>query len=144
MRIVYYFNKKLNTSPAKEFLLKYLIQPSDNQKQKDHKVKVLAFIDQTIKFTAENKGHPRPPTSSTVRGYPFLEIRIKDSSNLIRIFYFCLRQKIFVLLNALEKPDFYEKRLKKKIEKEIYKTLNQTRLYYEDYMNNEENYEEYK
>lgn len=145
MQIVYYFNKKLNTSPVKEFLLKYFIQPSDGQKRKGHKVKVLAFIDQTIKFTAENKGHPWPPTSSTVRGYPFLEIRVKDGSNLIRIFYFCLRQRRLVLLNALEKPDFYEKKLKKKIEKEISRILEETKLYYEDYMkNNEENYEEYK
>ena len=48
MKVIYYFNQVSGVAPVKEFLLKYDLKESDSQKQTEHKVKMLAFID-TIK-----------------------------------------------------------------------------------------------
>lgn len=143
MRIVYY-NNDLKIAPVKKFLLGYGLKPDDTAKQQNRKIKALAFVDQAIKFIAENKGQPIPPIAKPLKGYKFHEIRIKAGKNLIRILYFCHFKEKLVLLNAFEKPEFYEKKLKKKIEKEISKILEQTKLYYEDFIKNTQNYGEYK
>ena len=143
MKIIYYYNLSLQIFPAKQFLLKYNLKSNDTEKQKNHKVKTLAFIDQTIQFIAENNAKPVLPIAKTIKGHKFHEIRVKDGGNLIRIFYFCYHQEKLVLLNAFEKPDLYEKGLKKKIDKKIIKILEQTKEYYQDFINNQ-NYEEYK
>ena len=142
MKITYYYNSNLQISPVKQFLFIYNLKSEDTEKQRNHKIKILAFIDQAIQFIAENKAKPVPPIAKTVRGYKFHEIRVKDGGSLIRIFYFCYHQKNLVLLNAFEKPNLYEKGLKK-IDKKIVKILEQTREYYQDFINNQ-NYEEYK
>lgn len=143
MRIVYYYSANLQTSPAKQFLLKYDLKSNNTEKQKNHKIKTLTFIDQAILFIAENKAKPIPPIAKTIKGYKFHEIRVKDGGSLIRIFYFCYHKEQLVLLNAFEKPDLYEKGLKKKIDKKIIKILEQTKEYYQDFINNQ-NYEDYK
>ena len=143
MKIIYYHNLNLQISPVKQFLLKYDLKSNDTEKRKNHKIKILAFIDQAIQFVVENKAKPIPPVAKTIRGYKFHEIRVKDGSNLIRIFYFCYHQEKLVLLNAFEKPDLYEKGLKKKIDKKIVKILEQTKKYHQDFINTQ-NYEEYK
>ena len=143
MKVIYYYNLSLRISPVKQFLLKYNLTSNDTEKQTNHKIKTLAFIDQTIQFIVENKAKPIPPIAKSIRGYNFHEIRVKDGSNLIRIFYFCYHQEKLVLLNVFEKPDLYEKGLKKKIDKKIIKILEQTKEYYQDFINNQ-NYEEYK
>ncbi len=143
MRIIYYYNLNLQVSPVKQFLLKYNLKLDDTEKQKNRKIKVLAFVDQTIQFIVENKAKPIPPIAKTIKGYKFHEIRVKDGGSLIRIFYFCHHQEKLVLLNVFEKPDLYEKGLKKKIDRKIIKILEQTKEYYQDFINNQ-NYEEYK
>jgi len=142
MQIIYYHNLDLNIVPVKKFLLKYDLKSSDNAKTKNRKIKILAFIDQTIKFIAENKGQPVLPIAKPLRNYKFHEMRVKTGSNLIRILYFCYLQKKLVLLNAFEKPVLYEKKRKKKIEREISKILDQTNNYYKDFIKNQ-NYEKY-
>lgn len=144
MKVVYYYNRRFNIAPVKQFLSKYDLKLEDTKKQTNHKVKVLAFIDQTVKFIAEHKGQPIPPIAKTIRGHPFHEMRIKDGSNLIRILYFSFCQEKLVLLNAFEKPELYNKGLKKKIEKQILKIIEQTKIYYQDFIKNSQNYEEYK
>jgi len=143
MKVIYYHNLNLRVSPVKQFLFKYDLKLNDTEKQKNRKIKTLAFIDQSIQFIVENKAKPTPPIAKTIRGYKFHEIRVKDGSNLIRVFYFCYHQEKLVLLNAFEKPDLYEKGLKKKIDKKIIKILKQTKEYYQDFPKNQ-NYEEYK
>jgi len=143
MKVIYYHNLNLGVSPVKQFLFKYDLRSGDTEKQRNHKIKTLAFIDQAIQFIAENRAKPIPPIAKTIRGYKFHEIRVKDGGSLIRIFYFCYHQEKLVLLNAFEKPDLYEKGLKKKIDKKIIKILEQTKEYYQDFINNQ-NYEEYK
>ena len=143
MKVIYYHNLNLRISPVRQFLFKYDLKSSDTEKRKNHKIKTLAFIDQAIQFIAENKAKPVPPIAKTIRGYKFHEIRVKDGSSLIRIFYFCYHQEKLVLLNAFEKPDLYEKGLKKKIDKKIIKILEQTKEYHQDFINTQ-NYEEYK
>ena len=102
MKITYYYNSNLQISPVKQFLFIYNLKSEDTEKQKNYKVKTLAFIDQVIQFIAENKARPVPPIAKTIRGYKFHEIRVKDGSSLIRIFYFCYHQENLVLLNAFE------------------------------------------
>ncbi|MFH1712827.1 MAG: hypothetical protein ABH896_01385, partial [Candidatus Jacksonbacteria bacterium] len=60
-----------------------------------------------------------------------------------RILYFCYHQEKLVLLNAFQKPALYTKGAKKRVEKEIQKILEQTNKYYNDFINNPQNYEEY-
>ncbi len=143
MKVTYYHNLNLQLSPVKHFLFKYDLKSGDTEKRKNHKIKTLAFIDQSIQFIVENKTRPIPPIAKTVREYKFHEIRVKDGNSLVRIFYFCYHQEKLVLLNAFEKPDLYEKGLKKKIDKKIIKILEQTKEYYQDFIKNQ-NYEEYK
>ena len=111
MKIIYYYNSNLRISPVKQFLFIYNLKSKDTEKQKNHKIKILAFVDQAIQFIAKNKAKPAPPIAKTIRGYKFHEIRVKDGSKLIRIFYFCYYQESLVLLNVFEKPDLYEKGL---------------------------------
>ncbi len=66
MKIVYYYNANLQIFPVKQFLFKYDLRSNDTEKQKNHKIKTLAFIDQAIKFIAENKARPIPPIGKTV------------------------------------------------------------------------------
>ena len=58
---------------------------------------------------------------------------IKDSSNLIRILYFSYHQGVLVLLHAFEKPDYYEKAKKKKVERVISIALEQAYNNYKDF-----------
>ena len=143
MQIIYYYNQEESISPVRNFLLKYDINKNDSERVVNHKVKVLAFIDQAIKFTAENKGKPILPIAKTIRGYKFHELRVKDGSSLVRIFYFVYIQEKLVLLYALEKPGNYDKGLKKKIDKEIEKAIKLADKYYKDFIINQK-YEEYK
>jgi phage-related protein len=143
MKIIYYFSRQLGIAPVKEFLLKYDVRNNDSTKQAERKIKIMAFIDQAVRFIAENKGRPVPPIAKPLKGYKFHEIRVKDGSDLIRVLYFCYHQEKIVLLNAFEKPDLYEKGLKKKIDQGINKILELTQEYYNEFLNNQ-TYEEYK
>ena len=134
MKVVYYYSVSLKISPVKAFLGRYALSAHDSEKQKEHKVKVLTFIDQTITFVSERNGRPIPPVSQPLRGDLFCEMRIKDSSNLIRILYFCYRQSTLVLLYAFEKPDHYEKGKKKKVEKDIRLALERSYINYQDFL----------
>ena len=135
--------KKNSISPVKKFLLKYNIDKNDSEKIINHKIKILAYIDQSIKFIAENKAKPILPIAKTIKNHKFHEIRVKDGSNLIRIFYFGYFQKKLVLLHGIEKPEKYDKKLKKKIDKKIQNALKLANEYYKDFINNQK-YEEYK
>ena len=143
MNIVYYYNKELQWFPVKKFLAKYACLPKDSARVRDKKVKVLAFIDQSIQFIAEHKGKPIPPIAKTIRGYKFHELRIKEGNKLIRILYFAYHKEKLVLLNAFEKPELYQKGKKKKIDKKVGNILRQTHEYYQDFINNPKNYEKY-
>ena len=143
MKIVYYFDKINSIAPVKKFLFKYSISKKDSEKAANHKIKVLAFVDQSIRFIAENKGKPIPPIAKTIKGYKFHEIRVKDGSSLIRIFYFVYIRSKLVLLNGLEKPENYDKGKKKKINKRIKDSLDLADKYYKDYINKQID-EEYK
>ena len=61
MQTIYYYNKELQIAPVKKFLLKYDIKNTDSNKLKKRKIKILAFIVESIKFIAEHKGQPIPP-----------------------------------------------------------------------------------
>lgn len=134
MKIVYYHNTRLRISPVKQFLETYFISQNDSERQRLHKAKVVAFTNETIHLVANNKGRPIPPSAQPLRGYPFHEMRIKDSSNLIRIMYFCYHEGTLVLLHAFQKPDYYEKAKKKKVEKEVHRALEQALVNYKDFL----------
>ncbi|MEK7072517.1 MAG: type II toxin-antitoxin system RelE/ParE family toxin [Patescibacteria group bacterium] len=134
MKIVYYHNIYLGISPVKTFLAQYALSSAKTEQQREHRAKAAIFIDQTIRFIAEHRGRPIPPSARPLRGYPFHEMRIKDSNNLIRILYFCYHQETLVLLYAFDKPDYYDKAKKKKVEKEFYLALEQAYSNYQDYI----------
>lgn len=143
MKIVYYFDNENLIAPVKNFLFKYAQGKNDSKSIVEKKLKVLAYIDQSIKFIAENNAKPIPPIAKTIKGYKFHEIRVKDGSNLIRIFYFGFHQKKMVLLFGIEKPERYDKGLKKKIDRKIKEAIKFADKYYRDFIKNQI-YEEYK
>ena len=118
MEVVYYSCEKY--CPVKNYLAKYLISNKDTKKEINTKERLLSDIDNKIEHIIQNHGNPTPPISSKLREYSYFEIRQRKNKNtLIRIFYFCHQERI-VLLNALEKPDNYDKsKEKRKIEKQL-------------------------
>ncbi len=129
MEVIYYYDKKLEKCPVKEYFKKYLKNKNDNSSSIKRKEKILAGIDQKINYVRENKGRPTPPISKPLHRYSFFEIlNSKDSKTLIRILYFRYLEKI-VLLHAFEKPaSYHTNREKKQVEKQ--------NLIAEKYLNN--------
>jgi hypothetical protein len=141
MRAVYYMDDSLGFCPVKIYLAQYIKKERDKSKEKNHKDNILSNIDAKIKFVVENSGLPIPPISLPLRSYSYFEIKHRKNKNiLIRIFYFRHKDKI-VLLNALEKPDNYNKI--KEIKK-IDKQLKITEEYKNKFISNPKLYEEYQ
>jgi len=44
MKVIYYHNLNLGVSPVKQFLFKYDLRLGDTEKQRNHKIKTLAFL----------------------------------------------------------------------------------------------------
>jgi len=143
MQIIYYYDAERKLAPVKQFLSKYAISSNDKPNLQEHKLKMLALIDEVIKKAADNKGIVGGNFSELLTGH-FQAFRIKDGSILNRIFYFCYHLEKLVLLNALDKPEKYEKGLKKKVDKKYEEVLIQTEEYYRKFINNPKSYEEYR
>ncbi|MEI7452416.1 MAG: hypothetical protein WCK37_04430 [Candidatus Falkowbacteria bacterium] len=134
MEIVYYFDDVLVICPVKHYL--YSIKLSH-----DRKLRLLAEIDQKIKFVAINNGRPTPPISLPLHNYNFFEIKSrKDKNTVIRILYFRYKN-VIVLLNAFEKPDNYTTNKERAAIEKYYETTND---YYRKFINNPNNYERYQ
>jgi len=144
MNIVYYKDTDSNAVPVKQFLSKYLNSLHDTNKQKEHKVKMMAKINEVFSIAANNNGIVGGQFSEPLKNCKFQAFRISDGDILNRIFYFCYYREKIVLLNAFEKPDSYDKGLKKKVEKEYIKSLEQTNIYYNKFIRNPKKYEKYK
>lgn len=114
MEVVYYFDEGSETCPVKEYLAEFL--PGNHVRN----LKILATIDQKIKFIQENPGR-QASFIGTLHNHNFLEIKNgKDSNTVIRITYFIYNGKI-ILLNAFEKPSNYDTtRVKKEVEKHYF------------------------
>jgi hypothetical protein len=134
MEIVYYFDDILSVCPVKQYL--YSIKLSY-----DRKLRLLAEIDQKIRFVATNNGRPIPPISLPLHNYNFFEIKSrKDKNTVIRILYFRYKNLI-VLLNAFEKPDNYDTGKERRAVEKYYKITNN---YHQKFINNPNNYEKYQ
>lgn len=144
LKIICYYNTQLNIIPVKEFLKRYIPTKNDNSKHLDHKIKIFALIDKIIKHTAENGGVPKEPFSSWLHGFNFFEIKCRDGDKLIRILSFRYNNEKLVLLCAYEKPKLYQKGGKKKTVRSIEKENRKAQGYYEDFIINPQNYEEYE
>ena len=125
---------KSGVVPIKDFFQQYAYS---------EKIKELARIRAVIKITAERGGIAGGQYSSPLQDYDFQEMKIKEGENLVRILYFCYHEEKLVLLNALKKPNLYEKAKKNRVKKIIAKTHEETQLYYEDFINNPTNYEKF-
>lgn len=146
MEVVYY-RTKAGQAPAKRYLSQWNKKPKDDEETLNKKVKKFAKIDGMIKLAAERKGMLGSKLSAHLRGYSFQELRISgvlEGEELVRVLYFCYKGNQLVLLNAYDKPDFYEGAQKKKIEKEIEKIHKKTQTYYDDFIKNSNNYEKYE
>jgi len=141
MKIVYYFDEKLNCCPVKQYLKQYIVNNNDSVTKITRKEKILTDIDSKIKYVRENNGQPIPPISKPLHGYSFFEIKNRKNKNIvIRVLYFRHGDKI-VLLNAFEKLDNYKTdREKKRIDKH-YKLTDE---YYNKFKLNPNNYENYQ
>lgn len=141
MRAVYYMDDYLGYCPLKNYLAQYVKNESDKPKVKNYKDNILSNIDAKIKFLVDRSGLPIPPISFPLRDYGYFEIKHRKSKSiLIRIFYFRHKDKI-VLLNALEKPDNYNKI---KENKKIDRKLKITEEYKNKFILNPKLYEEYQ
>ena len=141
MRAVYYMDNFSGCCPVKIYLAQYIKNESDKPKVKNYKDNILSNIDVKIKFVVDQFGLPTPPISFPLRGYGYFEIKHrKNKSIVIRIFYFRHGDKV-VLLNALEKPDNYDK---VKENKKIDRQLKITEEYKDKFILNPKSYEEYQ
>ncbi|KKW10162.1 MAG: hypothetical protein UY48_C0047G0008 [Candidatus Gottesmanbacteria bacterium GW2011_GWB1_49_7] len=144
MQIIYY-KQENGYAPAKAYLVsRYSHSEGDDKKTINNKLKRLAKADLVIKNAAENGGIARGTYSARLIGYPFQELRSSEGDDEVRILYFPYRKEKLVLLSAYDKPDKYEKAEKKKIDKKIRDTHEQTKKYYEDFLSNPNHYEVYK
>jgi hypothetical protein len=133
MDIVYYFDDILNLCPVKKFL-------EFKEVSRDRQIRILAELDQKIKYVRQNEGRPTPPISEPLHGYNFFEIKTrKDKNIVIRILYFRWRNLI-VLLNAFEKPDCYKTHKEKKSVEKFYKITDE---YLNKFKLRPKNYEKY-
>ena len=140
MLVVYYSDADLNICPVKKYFEQFKQNKNDSYEITERKLRILADIDQKIKFIAQNKGRPTPPISFPLHGYSFFEIKKRKNQNIvIRILYFRHEEKI-VLLNAFEKPDNYSD---KKTKKEINKHYQITNNYQSKFKQNPTLYENY-
>jgi hypothetical protein len=64
-------------------------------------------------------------------------LKIRQGKTLIRIAFTKISENIILLLDAIEKPDFYEKAKKLKVDKHIQRFLNRSEKYMDDYLINE-------
>ena len=140
--IVFYRSDK-GFVPVKDYLARYKPLPQEKERAQAKKIKSLAKIEYLMEKAAENNGIIGGSYSCSVSGFDFQKIRIKDGDNLIRILYFCFLREKLVLLNAYDKPDFYNKGAKKRIEKMIAQKMDEAREYYKDFIKNPQNYEKY-
>lgn len=144
LSIIYYRTLNSNIVPVKKFLKKYLPQEEDTQKQKNHKANILTFIRNIIKDTADKRGAPNPPHRAPLHGgYNFHKMKIRDGNKQERILYCCHNENL-VLLNAYEKPYKYEKGSKKRVDRYEEEKYRETQTYYEDFISNPQNYDEYE
>ena len=98
-------------------LEKILLEPQNNRE-------ILTRIIDVIDHISKQGGHPSPPQAKPLREVDgeLCEIRIKWNKNneLLRIYYFVDKEKNTMnLLNAIIKPEKYEKKIQKKVEKMI-------------------------
>jgi phage-related protein len=144
MEIVYYRTRD-GRCPVKEYLSsRYGIgEDKDSAQAQFNKVKRLAKIDSVIMLAADKRGVPGGNFSSSLIGCDFQELRITEGNELVRILYFAYKKEILVLLNVYDKPDLYEKAGKNEVNKRIEQMHQQTKIYYEDFLQNSNHYEKY-
>ncbi|TGN17492.1 type II toxin-antitoxin system RelE/ParE family toxin [Leptospira idonii] len=95
--------------PAEDFLLKL-----------ENKLKAKAF--KTIELLAEFGPELREPFSKKIQGYTGLfELRIKQGSNICRLFYFFQKRKVIIITSGFIKKD--QKTDKDELDK-AYKLMN--------------------
>ncbi|MDM8566877.1 hypothetical protein QUF74_14640 [Candidatus Halobeggiatoa sp. HSG11] len=123
-------NKQEIELPFYEYLENYAFKTSDE------KIKIISRIYQTIKYLYEHKGSMNlPPYIEPYKKTELSVIKIKYSNILIRIAFFTIEDEI-VLLEAMDKPKFYDKAKKKKIDREIQLFLDKAEENLTNYMEN--------
>ena len=127
-------NKELE-APFLEYLEKYAIQGRDSDKVRNLKLKQLANIEEHLKYVLEHKGnYDLPPLAQKYKNTHIGILKIKESSNLVRIAYFTRQGNNIILLDAMDKPKLYEKGQKRKVYKMIQRFLDKTEEFRQDYL----------
>ncbi len=138
MKIVCYAFKNKNKeleAPFLEYLEKYSIRDKDSAKARNLKLKQLANIEAHLAYLLEHKGsYALPPLAQKYKNTKIGILKIKESSNLVRIAYFTRHGNNIILLDAMDKPKLYEKGQKNKVDKLIQKFLDKNENYRQDYL----------
>jgi len=129
MDIFYYHDKASCVCPVKEYLRKFL-----------GKDKLLADIDGKIRAIAR-RGNISLPLGKPLPNYSISEIMKSFNPIEIRLLCAIIRNEL-ILFHAFDKPMHYEN--KKKINRLIEKNYNIAENYYNIFLKNEKNKEEYK
>ena len=126
-------NKELE-APFLEYLEKYAIQDRDSDKIRNLKLKQSANIEAHLKYLLEHKGsYDLPPLAQKYKNTHIGILKIKESSNLVRIAYFTKQGNDIILLDAMDKPKLYEKGQKQKVDKMIQRFLDKSEEFRQDY-----------
>ncbi|HOX30556.1 MAG TPA: type II toxin-antitoxin system RelE/ParE family toxin [Candidatus Paceibacterota bacterium] len=136
------YRSKFGHVPFNAYVEKYAPSSSDKNKTSEKKVKTLLKIKAVIKIVADKGGIGVGDYTSALKGYDVQEITIKKSGRAIRLLYFCRFGKL-VLLNGFDKGVPYEGGKGKKTEKMIEEKYREGQQYYQDFIKNPGNYEEF-
>jgi hypothetical protein len=129
-------NKELE-APFLEYLKKYALEPRDNEKRKDQKVKRLMNLKAHLEHLMDHKGkYDLPPLAQKYKGRDMGILKIKELNGLVRIAFYTKQTNTIVLLDAFDKPKLYEKSKKLKVDKMIEKFLDQSETFLSDYIKN--------
>ncbi|MDA2922727.1 hypothetical protein MYX07_05700 [Patescibacteria group bacterium AH-259-L07] len=142
MEVVYYFDKNLGVSPVKKYFEQYISTNKTSAEKRDYNYNIIASIDEKINYIREeHDGRAIPPIAKPLKGYKFFEIKHRKNEDTVIRVLCCRHKNKMVLLNAFEKPDHYKTRKEKR---KIQRYLNKTDEYYNNFILNPNNYEEYE
>ena len=140
MKIVCYAfkdEKGVLKSPFLKYLKKYEIKPNESEKKRLKKVNQLMNINGHLLYLLENKGnYCLPPIVQKYKNQNIGILKMKEGNYLVRVAFFTVINEMIVILDAFDKPRFYEKNQKRKIAKKIKKFLNLSETYLQDFFKN--------
>ena len=140
MKLLCYAFKNENQeleAPFLNFLQTYVLKDSDSERKKSLKSDAVLNIQAHLEhLVTHKKTYTLKYLVQKYKSHDLEVLKIKQGNHLLRVIFYSDHDKIILLLNAYTKPKFYEKAMKRRVNKNIQKLLDQAQVYLEDYRKN--------